>query len=41
MAFELTDTELAFVQEQGLEEPAFDDQGVFRLHLDGGDARPV
>jgi len=25
----------------GLEEPAFDEQGVFRLHVDGGDARPV
>ena len=25
----------------GLEEKAFDDQGTFRLHVDGGDARPV
>ena len=25
----------------GLEEKAFDEQGQFRIHLDGGDARPV
>ena len=25
----------------GLEEAAFDEQGTFRLHVDGGDARPV
>jgi hypothetical protein len=25
----------------GLEEKAFDDQGNFRLHVDGGAARPV
>ena len=25
----------------GLEEEAFDEQGIFHLHVDGGDARPV